>query len=154
MLYEEDIELVDDDKKAPPQPMKINSLGNNVNPTNQVLQAVAKFTQAMNDKIKKKEIMLTFQNFNKNKIALYVKGGLTEPEEKIKSLLPMATYTLEKGKAFAYQEWIVRIDPDEMLDDEYQGQTLILKFTTRRNMHVKIPGSQATKINSLYINTD
>ena len=115
---------------------------------------MAQFQLVMTDKVKQKEVMLTFQNFNKNKVALHVKEGPTAKEVFHKSLLPMAMYTIEKGKAFAYQEWLVRIDPEEYLDDEYQGETLIMKFISKRNMHVKIPSSQATTIPSLFMNTE
>ena len=40
---------------------------------------------------------------NKNKVNLYVKDGEDEPERRIKTVLSMAIYTIEKGKAFGYQ---------------------------------------------------
>ena len=59
-------------------------------------------------------------------------------------MLPMAMYTVEKGKAFAYQEWLVKIENDELQDDETDfGETEILRFHSHRNMHVKIPNGSA-----------
>ena len=57
----------------------------------------------MSEKLLRKDVMLTFQNMNKNKVNLYVKDGEDQPERRIKTVLSMALYTIEKGKAFAYQ---------------------------------------------------
>lgn len=72
------------------------------------------FTKAISEKAKMKEVQLTFHNLNQNTVIIYVKHSLTEPEERVKSMLPMAMYTVEKGKAFAYQEWMVKIENDEL----------------------------------------
>ena len=53
---------------------------------------------------KMKEVQLTFHNLNQNTVLIYVKNGLADDEERVKTMLPMAMYTVEKGKAFAYQE--------------------------------------------------
>lgn len=53
-------------------------------------------------------------------------------------------YTVEKGKAFAYQEWLIKIEGEEMLlDESYFGESTILRFPSSRNMHVKIPNGTA-----------
>ena len=65
-----------------------------------------------------------------------------EEEEKVKTILPQAVFTVAKGQAFAYQIWTVKkvIEDD---DDSLTKSPIILKFNSRRNMHVKIPNSQA-----------
>ena len=62
----------------------------------------------------------------------------------------MAMYTVEKGKAFAYQELLVKTENDELQDDETDfGETVILRFASRRNMHVKIPNGSAMPLPQL-----
>ena len=58
--------------------------------------------------------------------------------------------SVEKGKAFAYQEWLIKIENDELQDDESDfGETEILRFHSHRHMHVKIPNGSAIPIPAL-----
>lgn len=60
-------------------------------------------------------------------------------------MLPTTMFTVEKGKAFAYQEWVVKIEKDdEVASDRSEIEKItILRFQSQRNMHVKIPNGSA-----------